>query len=149
MRKTPYTNSPRTAGLRQIFVSYSLLAAILFLGLPTPSNSQNSTDNPLAATGLQIVIADAEDATISKMSIGSFSELRSLSSDEQASTGVAMNSNGDPILFTLLHLEFETPAARTAVFSNQKVSRIAGATVVTVSGRFADVFVAHDAAGKR
>ncbi len=146
MRKTPYTNSPRTAGPRHMAMSYFLLAAILFLGLPVPSNSQNAADSPLAATGSPVVIAGAEDPMVSKMSIGSFSELRSLSTDEQASTGVAMNRNGEPVLFTLLHLEFETPAARTAIFTNQKTSRIAGATVVTTSGRFADVFVASDEA---
>lgn len=150
--KSPYTtaakaDSPRRAvKLRHMAISYVLLAAIVFLGLPIESNSQATTDDLLAATGSPVSFANEADPTISKMSVGSLSELRAMSADEQSSTGVAMNRNGDPVLFTFLHLEYATPAARMAVFSNQKVSRIAGATAVTVSGRFADVFVASDEA---
>jgi len=66
---------------------------------------------------------------------------------EEAGASVAVLPQGATTLeYRVLSIEFRSAAARQEQFTDKKVSRVAGAHVLTVFGPFADVFVASDEA---
>ena len=80
-----------------------------------------------------------------KVSSRLYSALESKSATSAKESGGAAVARAAGKQYLVASIEFTTPAARQALFSDAKVSRLAGATVLTVIDRFADVFLDSNA----
>ncbi len=139
-RKTLYSK------ILQMPVSYLLVAAILFLGLPLnlPAQMSGETD-ALKITGKMMALPKMSDSKTSKMSASSYSEMKTRAAQSNSGAEVKAAQTGETN-YVVLNVEFKTPLARKAVFTDQKQSKLKDAAVLTVIDRFADIFVSTDAA---
>ncbi len=120
-------------------IAYTVTASFLVIGLPV--TGQNSS-SPLASD--TVTLADLANSRAGKMSVDSFAQLSAASADDQALSSVSAAVQGTKT-YQVLNIEFKTPEARRAVFTDQKKSLLAGATILTVADRFADVFIENNA----
>jgi subtilisin family serine protease len=127
-------------------MSYALLTSILFLGLPLRSAAQQTGKGDLEPSGDKIFLRKGTSAKTNKMSAANFNEARTTAAEERAGVATTTAAGGDTVAYGVLNVEFKTPIARRLLFTDLKQSRLAGATVLTVIDRFADVFVDRDSA---
>jgi len=120
-----------------------LLFNIFFLGLPLKTFGQ---DEALKMSGKVLSMRSFFSGKASKMSAQSFSEMTAQSAKNNAAAAKTKAAAGGEMTYYVLNIEFTTPTARKALFSDQKVSKLPNAFVLTVIDRFADVFVSTDAA---
>ncbi len=145
--KTQTKQHTMKTGLLRPLISYLLLAGIMFTGLPLGMNAQMSDDkDTLKMSGKQILLQKTSDKKVSKMSGASYTEMKTRAAQSNSGEVSVKSAQTGESNYAVLNVEFKTPAARQAVFTNQKQSNIKNATVLTVIDRFADVFISTDAA---
>jgi subtilisin family serine protease len=84
---------------------------------------------------------------MNKMAGGdTFAQAKKAAMDESGGIAMAKTAAAGEKSYGVLNVEFKTPLARKAVFTDLKQSKLTGAYVMTVIDRFADVFVDRDAA---
>jgi subtilisin family serine protease len=134
-------------GLARNVLSYLLVASTVFVGLPFYTIGQVSKNDDLSRSGDKVALGKKTQPKTNKMDGGTnLTEAKVAAA--AASTGVvsAKNASGADVSYSVLNVEFKTPVARKLVFTDLKQSKLAGATVITVIDRFADIFVDSDAA---
>lgn len=138
------TNHGKTSRkLFQAAISYILLAGFIFLGLPTISQAQKTDDDPknFKVGGEAIALGTKKNSIMNKMPAASYEQMiAEAKRGDATSTGVNA-ARDEGTLYVVLNLEFKTPDARRAVFTDQKKSAVKYAYVLTAIDRFADVFV--------
>ncbi len=115
-------------------IVYLITASILLVGIPV--DGQDSTES--------VSLTSLSTPRASKMSVGDFAELTAASAGDKALSTASAASQAS-VVYHVLNVEFKTAAARRAVFTDQKKSLLAGATILTVVDRFADIFIQNDA----
>ena len=127
-------------------ISCLLLAGVLFSGLPLDLRAQTTNkDDALTTLGQKVSLQKMFNPKASKMSAQSFSEMK-VQAAQNNSGAKTKNAPGAAMTYAVLNVEFKTPIARSAVFTDFKNSNLKDAFVLTVIDRFADVFVSSDAA---
>lgn len=127
--------------IKRSALAFVILAALLWAGLPVGnwSQVQAQTENAeiiaLADLPKQDVVATRLRATFN----ANFKSITATTADETAESEERAASGGKD--YYVASIEFTTPAKRRAQFTDAKISRVTGATVLTVIDRFADVFV--------
>ena len=111
-----------------------IISSVLVGGMPV--TGQNVADG----TGL----AALATPRAGKMSVGDFAELTAASVGDKALSTASAAAQASTV-YHVLNVEFKTVAARQALFTDQKRSLLAGATILTVVDRFADIFIQNDA----
>lgn len=148
MKINMYMN--RLANFRGSFyvISASLImASIIFMTLPFGSAAQTgSADDRLKPNGKKVAPSDQAASMRSKMSVDSFAEVMTASTQNKATVVKTNTAGGAAVNYAILNIEYKTPAGRRLVFTDLKRSAVQGAYVLTVIDRFADVFVESDAA---
>ncbi len=134
------TNRHNTGGaaLRTRLFTFALLTALVWGAIPSAVTGQTDSDPRNAKSGMPLASASFANKMASKMSLGSYSELMANTTNRVKSKAAAA---GGSVTYAILNVEFKTPAARKAVFTDLKASTIQNAFVLTVIDQFADVFV--------
>jgi subtilisin family serine protease len=143
------TNAERHAvgsKILQRLISCLLLAVMILPGFSANLRAQTSgNDDALKMLGQKVSLQKTFDHKASKMSAQSFSALKTQAAQNN-SAAATKNAQAAGMRYVVLNVEFKTPIARKAVFTDLKKSNLKDATVLTVIDRFADVFVSTDAA---
>ncbi len=140
-KNTNYRKSSRKAV--QALISYILLAGFIFLGLPTNLPAQKTDDDPknFKIGGEAVTLGTKKNNIMNKMPAESYQQMMTEIKKTDATSNGANGARDEGTVYVVLNIEFKTPAARRAVFSDQKKSAIKYAYVLTAIDRFADVFV--------
>ena len=118
---------------KTVFVWFWLIA-LFSVSVPVHCIAQ-LTDRNQKAKVLDISSLDENKQT----SLTDFTELMNLSKKDLSLAKIIVG--GKTVEYAVLQLEYRNVASRRAKFKDSKVSRIKGATVLTVIDRFADIFV--------
>lgn len=131
----------------QLAAACVLLAATIFTGLPVNSTAQTTdSQDALRLSGVKTSLSQMLDKNASKMSEGTFAALKTQAAENNSNTVRETNTTGAETTYFVLNVEFKTLAARRAVFTDTKISKLKDAWVLAATDKFADVFVATDAA---
>ena len=131
--------------LARVLSSYLVLASTFFIGLPLSVPAQMSQDGLERSTD-KIVLHRNARQKMNKMAGGeTYAKAKLAAMDESAGIATTKAAAGETA-YGVLNVEFKTPVARKAVFTDLKQSKLAGAYVLTAIDRFADVFVDRDGA---
>ena len=130
MKKTKFRNIMRKNTQRkavgskilQPLISYLLLASIVFLGLPLNLQAQMPGDQEtLRIAGNKVSLRKMSNAKTSKMSAQSYSEMKIQAAQNNSGAAVKTAQSGE-VEYAVLNVEFKTPVARQAVFTDLKQS---------------------------
>jgi subtilisin family serine protease len=136
------------AGIARSAISYLVLSAIVFIGIPGATTAQkpDGSDNS-QMSGEMIRPVQNANAKMNKMSAENFAQAKAMAAgDKLAMPSVKAAAGGQPTTYYVMNVEFKTAIARRLVFTDLKQSKLPGAYVLTVIDRFADVFVDRDSA---
>ena len=140
-----YRRNVFITGLSRVLAAYMLLACTVFIGLPLNTPAQISKDD-LERSSDKIALRKQTRQKVNKMSGGgSFAQAKKAAGEEQSGVVSTKEATGETS-YAVLNVEFKTPLARKAVFTDLKQSKLTGAYVMTTIDRFADVFVDRDSA---
>jgi subtilisin family serine protease len=140
IRSVSYSITPA-----RVLGTYLLLASTLFFGLPLNVRAQTPQDE-LGRSNDKVALRRDAKQKMNKMSGGeTFAQAKLAAMEESAGIANTKTAAGETS-YGVLNVEFKTPLARKAVFTDLKQSKLTGAYVLTVTDRFADVFVDRDAA---
>ncbi len=123
-----------TRTIARFAIIYLVTASTILVGIPTSGQNQADKAN----------LADLTSPRAGKMSVGDFGQLMAASTGDRAMSTASAAAQSSTV-YHVLNVEFKTAVGRRAVFTDQKKSLLAGATVLTVADRFADVFIQNDA----
>jgi len=134
-----------TLRVGRLATSYFLAMSALLVAVPTSTTAQRS-DLANKQGDNAVRLATIINAKSDKMSgVASYAEMRTAAAKDR-NGGVAVRSAAQTATkYNVLNVEFKTPAARRLVFPDSKASKLAGAYVLTVTDRFADIFVDRSA----
>ena len=116
------------------FAILIIISSVLLVGMPVIGQNDGNSVN----------LASTAPEKAGKMSVSSFTELSAAAAGDKA-LSTASAATQSSTVYHVLNVEFKTAAGRQALFTDQKRSLLAGATVLTVVDRFADVFIQNDA----